>query len=61
MVRKLVKKLSACVLAAAVVAGLTGCGSVTSGKRIVRISHAQSETHPSIWDFWHLRSMLRNA
>ena len=44
MVRKLVKKLSACVLAAAVVAGLTGCGSVTSGKRIVRISHAQSET-----------------
>ena len=54
MVRKLVKKLSACVLAAAVVAGLTGCGSVTSGKRIVRISHAQS-------DFWHLRSMLRNA
>ena len=46
MVRKLVKKLSAFVLAAAVVAGLTGCGSVTSGKRIVRISHAQSETHP---------------
>ena len=46
MVRKLVKKLSACVLAAAVVAGLAGCGSVTSGKRIVRISHAQSETHP---------------
>ena len=46
MVRKLVKKLSACVLAAAVVAGLSGCGSVTSGKRIVRISHAQSETHP---------------
>ena len=44
MVRKLVKKLSACVLAAAVVASLTGCGSVTSGKRIVRISHAQSET-----------------
>ena len=34
------------MLAAAVVAGLTGCGSVTSGKRIVRISHAQSETHP---------------
>ena len=43
---EIVKKLSACVLAAAVVAGLTGCGSVTSGKRIVRISHAQSETHP---------------
>lgn len=25
---------------------LTGCGSIGSGKRIVRISHAQSETHP---------------
>lgn len=25
---------------------LTGCGSVTSGKRIIRISHAQSEEHP---------------
>ena len=46
MVRKLVKKLSACVLAAAVVFGLTGCGSLTNGKRIIRISHAQSETHP---------------
>ncbi|WP_417088228.1 TRAP transporter substrate-binding protein [Hungatella effluvii] len=25
---------------------MTGCGSITSGKRIIRISHAQSETHP---------------
>lgn len=25
---------------------LTGCGAVTSGKRIIRISHGQSETHP---------------
>lgn len=25
---------------------LTGCGSVGSGRRIIRISHAQSETHP---------------
>ncbi|MGN0298667.1 MAG: TRAP transporter substrate-binding protein [Lachnospiraceae bacterium] len=25
---------------------LTGCSSVTSGKRIIRISHAQSEEHP---------------
>lgn len=27
-------------------AGLTGCASIKSDKRIVRISHAQSETHP---------------
>ena len=40
------KKLAAGMLAAVVAAGLTGCGSVTSGKRIIRISHAQSETHP---------------
>ena len=39
--------------AAAVAAGLTGCGSVTSGKRIIRVSHAQSETHPA-----RLRSIL---
>ena len=25
---------------------LTGCGSLTGGKRIIRVSHAQSETHP---------------
>ena len=62
MVRKLVKKADQpVVLAAAVVAGLTGCGSVTSGKRIVRISHAQSETHPEHLGLLALRSMLRNA
>ena len=33
-------------MAAAMVVSLTGCGSITSGKRIIRISHAQSETHP---------------
>ena len=38
--------MAAAALAAAVAAGLTGCGSVTSGKRIIRVSHAQSETHP---------------
>lgn len=27
-------------------AGLTGCAAIKSDKRIVRISHAQSETHP---------------
>ena len=26
--------------------GMSGCSSVTGGKRIIRISHAQSETHP---------------
>lgn len=40
------KQLAACLLSAALGAGLTGCSSVTSGKRIIRISHAQSETHP---------------
>ena len=45
-VRKIIKRVAADALAAAVAAGLTGCGSVTSGKRIIRVSHAQSETHP---------------
>nr|WP_330411305.1 hypothetical protein [Enterocloster clostridioformis] len=44
--RKFIKRVAAAALAAAVAAGLTGCGSVTSGKRIIRVSHAQSETHP---------------
>lgn len=34
------------MLAAAMAVSLTGCGSLTDGKRIIRISHAQSETHP---------------
>jgi len=33
-------------MAAAMAVSLTGCGSIISGKRIIRISHAQSETHP---------------
>lgn len=40
------KKLAAVTLCAALAANLFGCGSLTSGKRIIRISHAQSETHP---------------
>lgn len=44
--RRILKKLTACILAAAVGIGLTGCSGITSGKRIIRISHAQSETHP---------------
>lgn len=39
------KKLTLLALSAAAV-GLTGCASLTGGKRIVRISHAQAETHP---------------
>lgn len=42
-----VKQILAVVLCIAVLFGLTGCSSsVTGGKRIIRISHAQSETHP---------------
>lgn len=40
------KKLAALALGTAVAASLSGCGSLTGGKRIIRISHAQSETHP---------------
>lgn len=39
------KKLTFLALSAVAVS-LTGCGSLTGGKRIVRISHAQAETHP---------------
>lgn len=41
------KRILLAALCAAVALGITGCSSsVTGGKRIVRISHAQSETHP---------------
>lgn len=44
------KRICALALAAGLLAGsltgLTGCASIKSEKRIVRISHAQSETHP---------------
>lgn len=46
---KRVKKLLSAVLCAGMVLGLAGCassGEIGSGKRIIRISHAQSETHP---------------
>ena len=33
-------------LCVSTVLGLGGCSSIKSEKRIVRISHAQSETHP---------------
>ncbi|WP_303620701.1 TRAP transporter substrate-binding protein [Hungatella hathewayi] len=40
------KRAAAVLLAAAMAVSLTACGSLTDGKRIIRISHAQSETHP---------------
>ncbi|MDO4173817.1 MAG: TRAP transporter substrate-binding protein [Eubacteriales bacterium] len=44
---KRVKKIIAFVLCACMFCGLlSGCSSVGDGKRIIRISHAQSETHP---------------
>lgn len=42
----MIKKAAAVLMAAAMAVSLTGCGSLTGGKRIIRISHAQSETHP---------------
>lgn len=44
--KKYLKRLAVAALAAVTAAGLSGCGMVTSGKRIIRISHGQSETHP---------------
>lgn len=47
---KNLKRMCAILLAAGLALGsvssMSGCASVSSGKRIVRISHAQSETHP---------------
>lgn len=44
------KRAGLTFLSAGVILGcafsLTGCGNLNDGKRIVRISHAQSETHP---------------
>jgi len=44
--KKFLKRLAAGILAAAMAVGLSGCSTATSGKRIIRISHAQAETHP---------------
>ena len=43
---KMMKKLTALAFGIAVAVSLTSCGSLTGGKRIIRVSHAQSETHP---------------
>ena len=42
----MMKRAAAVLLAAAMAVSLTACSSLTDGKRIIRISHAQSETHP---------------
>ncbi|PRR78688.1 2,3-diketo-L-gulonate-binding periplasmic protein YiaO precursor [Clostridium liquoris] len=44
---KFMKKTIAVGLLVSILAfSLTGCNSVTTGKRIIRIAHGQSETHP---------------
>lgn len=46
------KRILAAALCVTVIAGMSGCASsVTGGKRIIRISHAQSETTRNIWVF----------
>lgn len=42
----MVRRLAAAALTAVLAVSVTGCGFLTSEKRIVRIAHAQSETHP---------------
>lgn len=44
--KRFIKKLVTAVLVVSLAVGLTSCNSLTSGRRIIRISHAQSETHP---------------
>ena len=46
MVSVLMKKLAITAVAGAVMVSASGCSLVSSGKRIIRVSHAQSETHP---------------
>lgn len=42
----IIKKAAVFILTAVTAAAISGCSTAASGKRIVRISHAQSETHP---------------
>ena len=46
MVSVLMKRLAIAAVAGAVMVSASGCSLVSSGKRIIRVSHAQSETHP---------------
>ncbi|MBU3143291.1 TRAP transporter substrate-binding protein [Clostridium sp. CF012] len=43
---KSMKKTIALLLSSTLAFGLIGCSSVTDGKRIIRISHSQSQDHP---------------
>lgn len=40
------KRLAVAALAVMTAGGLSGCGAAAPGKRIIRIAHGQSETHP---------------
>lgn len=40
---------------------LSGCSAGSSGKRIVRISHAQSETHPEHLGLLAFKEYVRNV
>ena len=44
--KRMMKKGLAAVLVSLLALCLGACGSVTNGRRIIRIAHAQSETHP---------------
>lgn len=44
--KKMIKSAAALLLAAVLAVTMSGCSSLTSGRRIIRIAHAQSETHP---------------
>lgn len=44
--KRFFNKLGIIAIAAAITVGSTGCSAIGSGKRIIRISHSQSATHP---------------
>lgn len=44
--KRIIRKTAAVLLVLLLAINMSGCGKVYSDKRIVRISHAQSETHP---------------
>lgn len=59
---KRLRRLFVCLVCLCVVMSAQGCGSiagVSSGKRIIRISHAQSETHPEHLGLLKFKDMLR--
>lgn len=48
------------IMIIAMSASLTGCGKMNSGKRIVRISHSQSETHPDHLGLLEFKKYVEN-